>query len=210
MAEGVNAAATGALGIGLPTLMWTLDRLGVEIPKPVVLLMLAVSVILILISLGLWVHLIIRWLRSRRHPPETAPAVAAPSQRMPIVDFMALAGRQGWRVLGQHNLEALDLLEGLTQAAVDETIRFWGRFGAGALVSIEKDHWSEYRFDAISITRPSPQNALTRTQTFSQKDQRFVTGHSDLYLDGGAATRWLVTDALAFRGRHDQRGTSRG
>jgi len=205
MAEGANAAASGALGIALPTLMWTLDRLGVQIPKPVVLLILAVSVILILMSLGLWAHLIIRWLRSRRHPPETAAVAAAPPQRMPIVDFIALAGTQGWRVWGQHNLEALDLLEGLTQAAVDEAIRFWGRLGGGPLVSIEKDHWSDHQFDAISITRPSPQNALTRTQAFSPKDQRFVTGYSDLYLDGAAATRWLGTDALAFRGRHDQR-----
>ena len=29
MAEGTNAAASGALGIGLTTLMWTLDKLGV-------------------------------------------------------------------------------------------------------------------------------------------------------------------------------------
>jgi len=209
MAEGANAAASGALGIGLPTLMWTLDRLGADIPKPIVQVILGVSVLLIVVSLFLWGHLFIKWLRRKRGPRNEGSVAASGPQPMPMLDFMRLAQQRGWRVTGQHNLEAVDLMDGLRQAGSDGAIRFWGRRKEDRVVSeIPRDHWREYEFDWTSVTSAT-QNVATRTYTLRRPDARYEGGYADIHLDRATAPNWLETGAPIFRGQRDQRGTSR-
>lgn len=43
MSEQIHATAFGAAGLGLPGAMWALDQLKVEVPTPVVVLILIVS-----------------------------------------------------------------------------------------------------------------------------------------------------------------------
>jgi hypothetical protein len=60
MSEHINATALGAAGLGLPGLIWALEQLKIEIPTSVVVLILIISVICILLSLGLWAHILLR------------------------------------------------------------------------------------------------------------------------------------------------------
>jgi hypothetical protein len=60
MSEHVNASAFGAAGLGLPGAMWALDHLKVDVPKPIVVLVLIISAACILVSLGLWIDLLFK------------------------------------------------------------------------------------------------------------------------------------------------------
>jgi hypothetical protein len=216
MSEGTSALASGVLGIALPTLMWGLDRLGVEISKPVVATIVAVSILFVVLSLALFLHLTYKWFRGRRRGTAVAivEARAQVIQRMPILDFMRLAAQRGWRVFGVHNLEAVDLMDGLRQVGSDAIVRFWGRLDGrrssnAIIMEIPREHWQEYELDWTSVTDATA-NATTCTYTMHRPDTRYEGGYADIHLDGAAATRWLETGALAFRGQRDRRGTSRG
>src|ERR1700730_9808343 len=92
-------------------------------------------------------------------------------QRMPIIDFVKLAEKAGWRVGGEHNLEAVDLMEFLIQAGCDGTIRWWGRLdnsqrlGDSPLIPIDKAHWQTYEFDWASVLH-AKRNMQTKTYKF--------------------------------------------
>ena len=62
MSERLNAVASGALGLALPTLTWGLDRMGVQIPPLVVKAIVIGSVLLILFSVVCWTHIFLKWL----------------------------------------------------------------------------------------------------------------------------------------------------
>lgn len=132
----------------------------------------------------------------------------SPPERMPIIDFVQLAGRVGWRVSGEHNLEAADLMDGLTQAGADGIVQFWGRRSSDKpLVPIERERWHDYQFDWTSILHATRNND-TRTYKFFLEQNRYLPGFIDIHLETAAATRWLGTpQALAFKGKHDRERT---
>jgi hypothetical protein len=136
---------------------------------------------------------------------------------MPIVDFIALAGQRGWRVTPPHDLEAVDLMDGLRQAGSDGAIRFWGRLNGrrgtepdlNIVVSeIPSDHWQDFEFDWTSVVSAST-NAQTCTYTMRRPDTRYEGGYADVHVDRATAPNWLKTGAQRFRGQRDRRGTSR-
>jgi hypothetical protein len=141
------------------------------------------------------------------------PELSGRSQRMPILDFMRLAAERGWRVYGDHNLEAVDLMDGLRQAGSDAAMKLWGRLDGrrnrhAILTEIPCEHWQEYEFDWASVISAT-ENASTCTETMLRLDTRYEGSYSDIHLEEAAARRWLETAALAFRGQRDRRGTSR-
>jgi hypothetical protein len=138
---------------------------------------------------------------------ESSRSFAEPlAERIPIIDFVGFAGQGGWQVSGTNDLEAADLMDGLTQAGVDGVVQFWGRQSEEKpLVLVEQKHWQEYEFDWISVLHTN-NNVSTRTQKFSTEHNRYVTGYIDIHLDRTAATRWLQSpDARAFKGRRDRK-----
>jgi hypothetical protein len=58
--EQIHATAFGAAGLGLPGVMWGLDRMKVELPTRIVVAVLIISAIFVLISIGLWIHLLLK------------------------------------------------------------------------------------------------------------------------------------------------------
>jgi hypothetical protein len=142
---------------------------------------------------------------------ESSRSIAEPlAERMPIVDFVRFAGQRGWQVSGEKNLEAVDLMDGLTQAGVDGLVRFWGRLSdEKPLVRIEQKHWQDYEFDWGSVLDAN-NNVSTRTQKFSPQHNRYVTGCVDIHLDRTAAIHWLQSpDARAFKGQRDRKERDR-
>jgi hypothetical protein len=133
------------------------------------------------------------------------------SEKMPILEFMQLAARRGWRILGEQNLEAVDLMDGLREAGSEGTIRFWGRLDKNGnrflienqiRVLIPVKHWRDYEFDWISVLS-AKDNLETRTYTLRNPNRQYQNGHADIYLDRAAAIRWLKYEAIAFRGRRN-------
>jgi hypothetical protein len=129
------------------------------------------------------------------------------SQIMPIVTFMKLAGERGWQVTGEHDLEAIDLMNGLTQAGVTGIIRFYGRrqaaprLGPSPLVPIDPLHWHEFEFDWHSVIA-AVENMDSLTRKFCPRQNRFITGYVDIHLDSSAAADWLNSqEALVFKGQ---------
>lgn len=135
-------------------------------------------------------------------------------RRMPILDFVRFAHAHGWRVAGQHDLEIIDLMNGLRQAGSDATIEFWGRLNGRSdrdaiLTQILPGHWHDYQFDPLSVL-DATENGETCTYNLHSPGTRYEDGYSDIHLEGESASRWLETDALVFRGQQERRGTSRG
>lgn len=175
------------------------------------------TIVLVSIAIGAGVSIIyiaVRLLIEDR-PKAMGPQAAhtglevpeATTEQMPIVQFLRLAGERGWQVRGEHDLEAIDLLNGLTQAGANGTVHFQGRGSAKArlgpppLVPIDQTHWYEFEFDWHSIIGTTD-NINSCTRQFSQKENRFIIGYTDIHLDGAAAIRWLDSnEALAFKGQ---------
>lgn len=63
MSEAVNATALGAASIGLPGLMWASDKLGYDVPHALAVTVFVVSGLCLLISIGLWGHLLLRYFK---------------------------------------------------------------------------------------------------------------------------------------------------
>jgi hypothetical protein len=66
MHEGQGAAASGFAGIGLPSLTWGLDKMGVEIPYNVAVAISVLSIVLVAISLVLAGHLSWKWISTKQ------------------------------------------------------------------------------------------------------------------------------------------------
>jgi hypothetical protein len=112
-------------------------------------------------------------------------------EKMPILDFVQLAARRGWRVLGEQNLEAVDLMDGLREAGSGGTIRFWGRFDKNGnrflidneiRVQIPAKHWRVYEFDWTSVLS-AKDNLETCTYTLRNPNRRYQNGYADIHLD---------------------------
>lgn len=138
------------------------------------------------------------------------------SERIPIIEFRDYARDHfGWNYASEKRLDGLDLPAGLRQAALDGTIRFWGRPNRNMftdltrgepLNEIPSGHWANYDLDAISIITATD-NFATITRNLRDLKNANEGGFVDLYLDGAAADRWLRTEAEKFRGFTDRRKT---
>jgi len=71
--EGIGAAACGVGGLGLPGLMWGLDKMGVEIPYWVALTVAILGVLLIAVALILGALLFYRWIKAHSEATVRAP-----------------------------------------------------------------------------------------------------------------------------------------
>jgi hypothetical protein len=132
-------------------------------------------------------------------------------EKMPILEFMHLAARRGWQILGEQNLEAVDLMDGLREAGSEGIIRFWGRLDKNGnrflieneiRVQMPAKHWRDYELDWTSVLS-AKDNLETRTYTLRKPTRRYHHGYADICLDRAAAIGWLKTEAMAFRGRRD-------
>lgn len=130
--------------------------------------------------------------------------------RIGVLDFAKRVEQAGWRIFGTHDLEGVDLLEGLRQAAIDGDIPFWGRqnrysnrtlIDGEPLTPISAEHWREYQFDWTSVLKDSS-NTDTHTYRMHSTENRTAGGYVDVHLDGDAAAAWLQSPAAAaFKGR---------
>ena len=134
------------------------------------------------------------------------------SYRIPFVDFCNLARSQGWDLDGKYNLEVLDFVQGLRQAAVDGHVTFWGKANRHEanqltqkepLVLVPPDHFRLFEI-MPDIAIRSDDNL--KAQTYDPGDtsngaklKRFV----DLHIDSQAARAWLSTEAPQWKGRRD-------
>jgi hypothetical protein len=66
MHEGQGAAASGIAGIGLPSLTWGLDKMGVEIPYKAAVAISVLSIALVVLSLVLAGHLFWKWISTKQ------------------------------------------------------------------------------------------------------------------------------------------------
>jgi hypothetical protein len=103
---------------------------------------------------------------------------------MPITEFIQLAGQRDWRVSGEHNLEAADLMDGLRQAGSEGIIRFWGRLNRQGnrfqieneiSVPVPPEHWYDFEFDWTSVLS-AKDNVETSTYNLHKPDTRYQGG----------------------------------
>jgi hypothetical protein len=150
-----------------------------------------------------------------RTSKKEATRAATIEATMPIIAFFDLASKQGWQVRGQHNFEALDLLDGLVQAGANGSIHFQGRRSGTArlspppLIPIDQMHWHECEFDPRSIINVRD-NTKSCTRKFNQRENRFEIEYTDVHLDSTEATRWVSSNAaLAFKGQTERKEQER-
>jgi hypothetical protein len=133
-------------------------------------------------------------------------------QRMPILQFMKLAEEQGWKISGEHDLEAVDLMDGLRQAGSDGVIQLWRRLKRHGnririqnevSVPIPREHWRDFEFDWISVLR-AKENSETSTYNLNEANTWYHGGYVDICLDREAAVPWLEAGAKAFQGLREK------
>jgi hypothetical protein len=129
--------------------------------------------------------------------------------RISILELMRFAEMQGWKIAGENNLEAVDLMDALRQAGVDGLIQFWGKKYGGQwvndvpLVMIDKTHWQDFQFDWQSVIGAT-ENKTTRTYNFFSIKDRYSGAYFDIHADANA-TAWLATQyAISFKGRRQK------
>jgi hypothetical protein len=136
---------------------------------------------------------------------EPPPVQERSSHRVSLIDFVARAGKKGWDVSGQ-NVQIMDLLRGLREAALAGQIRMWGRpvrSAPDAVVRTElhrqipPDHWKDFEVD-VGTVASRDDNFDTRSCDLRRSD-RHSGGFLDIYLDRQAALDWLDGEAETFR-----------
>lgn len=126
------------------------------------------------------------------------------SQRMPLLDFIRRAGRDGWDVSGR-SIEVMDLTQGLRKACAAEAVRTWGRpispnpelMRTELHRPIPAGHWRAFEFDVDTIVGRAD-NFETKSCNLRQSD-RHNGGYIDIYVDQQAALDWLDTEAQRLR-----------
>lgn len=139
--------------------------------------------------------------------------------RLSLMDFRKKAQRSGWDVSGNTNLEIMDLMDGLRQAAIDG-LPLWGRqirYGDSALddreplLPIPVEHWKDFELDIgpIASGRANEKNHTYNPHQAVHGGSAKKGGYSDLYVDSVLASTWLESTALDFKGKRDARENSR-
>lgn len=138
------------------------------------------------------------------------------SGRIPLIQFRDFARDYfNWIYDSPTGLDGLDLPSGLRQAALDGTIRFWGRPNRNMFTSLTRaeplneipaTHWTDYDFDGVAMIIATD-NFTTITRNLRNMRNANEGGFVDLHLDGETAARWLGNDAEKFRGFNARRKT---
>ena len=135
--------------------------------------------------------------------------------RTALVEFRQEAEKAGWRIRGSGNEEALDLLQGLRQAAGDEMINFSGRPVRSEfellnrheiLDRIPREHWRDYEIEPMNFINASDNFEVA---TYSMRQNPPSKGsYRDLHANKSQILRWLNTEGVrllaATRARLDR------
>lgn len=133
------------------------------------------------------------------------------SDRVALLEFCKTAQAQhDWKIVHSTSLDGPDLLEGLRQAGLDQTILFWGRPNRNMSESLNRgeplsripaEHWREYQFDWSSVIGAE---SNFRTMTYNRRQTGSITagGYLDVHLSLQKALIWLQVEAPNFRGMH--------
>ena len=133
------------------------------------------------------------------------------------MDFRKKAQRSGWDVSGNNNLEIMDLVDGLRQAAIDG-LPVWGRQmhysgidDREPLIPIPTEHWKDFELyiDPIASGHPNEKNHTHNPHQAGHGGSSMKGGYSDLHVDGVLASTWLESVALDFKGKRDAKKNSR-
>lgn len=132
--------------------------------------------------------------------------------RSPFIEFRNLVrDAYHWSISGEHNLEAVDLMDGLRQAGLDATIRFWGRSNRYGNVSLDRneplvaippEHWRDFQFDWGAAIKATDNSEVT-TYNIHQFDNRSRHSYFDIHVHRGEAIAWMNSEGATFRGRRD-------
>ena len=129
--------------------------------------------------------------------------------RMPLLDFLKHAEKDGWDISGRDNLHIMDLLDGLRQQSLDGVIRVWGRPRRSEvpylvrdepLNEIEKSHWKDFEIPVLSNIGEA-ENFASHSYNPRNINDRNSGSFVDIHLERYAALRWLKKSASAWRGR---------
>ncbi len=133
--------------------------------------------------------------------------------RIPFINFRdVVRDAYHWNISGKDNLEIVDLFDGLRQAGIDETVRFWGRFNRYGtsdlnsnepLVPIPSDHWRKFQFEWGAAINASNNKGVI-TYNFYETENRLRGNFSDIHIHKGDAIIWMNNEASAFRGNRDR------
>jgi Fic family protein len=141
-----------------------------------------------------------------------------PKQRIPIKEFIEIAGKSGWNL---ESSQILDLARGVQQAALDRDLRLWGRRNTQRLPSLNEhqpleeippDHWRDYKPQLLDALNARDNiEARSYAPRFGQNadPNAFV----DLHIDATTAVPWLTGNGLEYRGwqhRREQERNKRG
>jgi hypothetical protein len=140
--------------------------------------------------------------RSALPPIEAVSASTMGPERMPIQELRKLAADSGWNLNIHTSGDASDLTNRLNQAAVDGTIRFWGRIceperresdaQTAPLVKICAAHFAEYRLYPVNLFGEEATNFMTFTSRngMLMRELRGQT-YQDIHADRGELVRWI-------------------
>jgi hypothetical protein len=135
------------------------------------------------------------------------PAWSRRSNRMALLDLRDLAAKRGWDFHSGESLHILDFVDGLQQAGLDQSLRFWGRRNLHGVVSlteaqpleeIQPDHWADFKIDATSLLHTEGNIHAQSNDMRGVNRERYM----DLHVDGPTARRWLRREANQYKGRN--------
>lgn len=157
-----------------------------------------------------WMEILQRW--QERQSSSTS--------RISLLDLAGEAEDKNWRTLDPESLHILDFFDGIRQLGVDGTVGIYGRpvhsfqelTQNEPLIRIPQDHWRSHEIDLISFFQwKHSKQCDYADDNYQTRVKGLVPGQgesfADIYFDRAGALAWLQTDALAFRGRREKRGS---
>lgn len=136
----------------------------------------------------------------------------AQDERISLSEFCQLPRQQGWDMAGKNNLDILDFLRGIRQAAIDGDVFLWGKSNRlevpsltikQPLVRIPAEHFEAFEImpDQVALKEA---NFDTQTYNFSDhhlasKKERYI----DLHIENNSALAWFKKSAQDWRGITD-------
>lgn len=134
--------------------------------------------------------------------------------RIPLIALCKEAAQRGWNFLDP-SLHILDLADGLRQAGIDGTIRFWGRkkqvtdnlTRRQPLVELQKQYWDKcgiYPMSCLAYKENSMESTGIAKDNFQTQSSKKNNGadYADIHVDMTQAISWLERDAKQFIGRN--------
>lgn len=161
----------------------------------------------VFLAIGWAIYMLIQWragnLLVNKHESTTNQESEIKVERWSLVEFFRYAWDHKWN-LSLDKWRIFDLLDGLRQAGVENTIQFYGRLSPNEpIVYINRECWINGGLESFGIVEFKMGDTVgvlgdNRQTSFTHADKNI--SFVDIYLDKEDSIQWLKNDAEKYRG----------